>query len=1004
MIQPLNNKQSFWLYTSIFLAIVSILGSYSIFYFKNKTLNREFKKLEHIQQNLSKDIDSYLASNITNIDEIISKNQNLINDPNIIGNTHLANYPDVLFISPNGKVKYSLKKEIPLDINIYDNYKNTILTSLNDQLKNSAQLAISDFDFLSNIKEPNLFIGIPLYKDNKYEGNILVKINSNEIADIIKGYFSKLNQTGDLLVAKKSGKNSLVIFPSKYNPESAFTESFNLNEKNPINLALSGSQSTDIIKVYDTEIVNSKNILRLVPWGISVEENKSDVIGKYKILKNLLLIILIFTLISLFIFIYLTFNIILNLISQYKTNIIFLIIIILLIYLFISFGFFLKKYNENKVKLTEQSFIQTKLQVEHVSSLLQQNLNDIKALNQSITLDLTTEKLNESNVTEFLQNKFDKYPYIAGVYISYLPNEYKPDTKLFGQYFINKDGTINKGQLDAIYDYSSRDWFNKTIKEATDNLSNQNLWFEPTLEKGITNEITIMNTMPFYNKDKQKIKGVVSILYSYSTISDIISLLGQNKLKKSIIFTNNGNLIFHNNKDLILQDMIFKNIIDDISPKLEIIQDKGSLGYSGYMEFLDNTNQEKNWAFYEAIPTTKWILTVFYPKSEFDIFNKEQYTIFIILLILLTCILILLCILIFNIYLLNSNNLYKFAIIYSIVVLTSILAILTIYYNYPTSEINENIITNRLELDQLIQKEMLRFTDENFITTKAGINVKSIDLNNGGIFLAYVWQKINKDTQKDVNPGVEIVNLAPYNGLYYYLDEGIRNTENNIETTKWLYQSNAYQKISLQPKYPFDIKPFKFIISPVDKTKKILLVPDIKDYNSLDPESKPGLGPDAKIGGFSILKSYFSYDNEFDTQQTYIKKPKNLSLTIILKRAFLPIFITYFIPLIIILLTLFCIFTLKYIREIDEMGLIGAYSGLLFGLILIHQGFRTAITPSTISFLEYFIFLDYLFIALAYIDVFLPKEKENNKLMIIIFWPLFLTLLFLITIKLFIHT
>ncbi|MDR3646086.1 MAG: cache domain-containing protein [Candidatus Babeliales bacterium] len=998
MIQSLNRKQLAWLYITTTAAIILGLGSSSYLYFKNKELNTEFKKLEHIQQNLSKDITNYLANNISNIVDIISKNQNLIIEPNAIANTHLANYADVLFILPDGKVKFSLKKEIAVDINIYENYKNTLLTTVNDQLKNSAQLAISDFDYLPNFKQPSLFIGVPLYKDNKYVGNILVKVNTNEIAEIIKTYFNKLTKNGDLLVAKKSGKNSLVIFPSKYNPDSAFTESFNLHEKNPINHALLGLESTDIIKVYDTDIINSRNILTIVPWGISVEENKADILGKYKILKNILFIIFIFTLMALFFFIYLAFNIILNLLYKYKTNIAFLAIIILLGYLFILFGFYLKKYNENKIKLTGQSFIQSKLQVEHVSSLLQQNLNDIKALNTSIALDLTTEKLTESNITEFLQNKFDKYPYIAGIYISYLPNEYKPDIKLFGQYYINKEGTVNKGQLDTVYDYSASNWFNKTIKE-----TDKNLWFEPTLEKGITNEITIMNTMPFYGKDKQKIKGVVSILYSYSTISDIISLLGQNKLKNSLIFSNNGNLIFHPNKELISQDITFKAIIDDISPKLEIIQDKGIQGYSGYMEFTDNKTQEKKWAFYESIPTTNWTLAVFYPNDEFNIFNNQQYIYFIYFIIILSLILILIYMFLTKIYLLNRNDIKHFVIYYSLVILVGIISILFIYYNYPRSELNNNIITNRLELDQLIEKEMQRFSGENFITTKAGINLKSLNVNDGGTFLAYLWQKLNTDTQKDVNPGIEVVNLAPYDGLYYYLDEGIKNTVNNIQTTRWLCQSSAYQKTPLQSTYPFDIKLFKFVLSPVDNTKKILLIPDIKDYPGLDPESKPGFGEDIRIVEFDILKSYFSYDNEYGNQQTEIVKPKNLSLNILLKRDFVPIFITYFIPLIIILLTLFCIFTLKYIRETDEMGLIGAYSGLLFGLILIHQSFRSAITPTTISFLEYFIFLDYLFIALAYVDVFLPKEKENDKLMVFLFWPAFLTLLFIITIKIFIQ-
>jgi len=147
------NNFSKWLKILI-LGTIFLFTSIPLFkYFKEKTYNKTFTKLRTIQTNLSNDLNNYFKTNIDSINNFLLNENIEINQISneFIKKNILSKYEDILLISPEGNVKFSLKNEVQTNSNIYLKYKDSILTKLNDQVKTLIVPTISDIDYLNNL-------------------------------------------------------------------------------------------------------------------------------------------------------------------------------------------------------------------------------------------------------------------------------------------------------------------------------------------------------------------------------------------------------------------------------------------------------------------------------------------------------------------------------------------------------------------------------------------------------------------------------------------------------------------------------------------------------------------------------------------------------------------------------------------------------------------------------------------------------------------------------------
>ena len=133
-----------------------------------------------------------------------------------------------------------------------------------------------------------------------------------------------------------------------------------------------------------------------------------------------------------------------------------------------------------------------------------------------------------------------------------------------------------------------------------------------------------------------------------------------------------------------------------------------------------------------------------------------------------------------------------------------------------------------------------------------------------------------------------------------------------------------------------------------------------------------------------------------------------LQYNLLIKRKLINAFIIYLLPLLIILFSMFIIFTIVH-KKLSVLSSIGAYTGLFFALIILQRALRSQYPAAGLLYIEYFFFFTYiaLLIFTANTALLHLKKKEGffEKIFIpslkMLFWPIILLAWFIVTILVF---
>ncbi len=169
-------------------------------------------------------------------------------------------YYDTFFISTDGDVLFTLKKEDDFGTNLKTGpYRDTELASAFDRAKTLLHSDISDFKYYTPSKDLAAFIAAPIYKDGKIFGVLALQINTEEIFRLTKDY-SGLGETGEVVLGSKiSDTNNEMVFinPLRFDPEAAFKRKvvFGSYMAQPIQEAVQGNRGSGITIDYRNEEV-----------------------------------------------------------------------------------------------------------------------------------------------------------------------------------------------------------------------------------------------------------------------------------------------------------------------------------------------------------------------------------------------------------------------------------------------------------------------------------------------------------------------------------------------------------------------------------------------------------------------------------------------------------------------------------------------------------------------------------------------------------------------------
>lgn len=210
--------------------------------------------------------------------------------------------------------------------------------------------------------------------------------------------------------------------------------------------------------------------------------------------------------------------------------------------------------------------------------------------------------------------------------------------------------------------------------------------------------------------------------------------------------------------------------------------------------------------------------------------------------------------------------------------------------------------------------------------------------------------------------------------------------------------------------FPFDYNDLWLRIWNIDFSKNVVLVPDFSSYILLHPSFKPGLDNDITIPGWNIEGSYFSfkeksYNTNFDPNHNLPKDAfPELHYNIILKRDYWDSIITRIIPIAVLL---FMTYSILYIaKRKDALDVAIACSGLLFVAVFEHVNLRRNLDTSGIIYMEHYYFTTYLLLMLVSVNTILnehlskmlPDYLNFTQLTKIMYWPLALLVILIVTI------
>lgn len=293
-------------------------------------------------------------------------------------------------------------------------------------------------------------------------------------------------------------------------------------------------------------------------------------------------------------------------------------------------------------------------------------------------------------------------------------------------------------------------------------------------------------------------------------------------------------------------------------------------------------------------------------------------------------------------------------------------------------------------------------------------SVEFLNANNVEVH-GYVWQ--------DYAPGIPVEIVRGFvlpeavDGAYGAEEIYREETAAGGERIGWSFHAVLRQTFDYL-RYPFDHQEVSLRLWHPDLRRRAVLVPDFGAYPEIDPDALPGVGRDFVYQGWNPEFTAFSYVPRTYSSTFGLDGPTippgypELYFTLGLKRQSLNVLFDHGFPQAVIALFLFATLFLTTRDEArrarygsDGFEILRFCGALLFVAILAHNRLRESVASDRVVYLETMSFLVYLALLLIVLNAVLivqpPRyqviEYEDNAMPRIVFWPLLLGSLFLIS-------
>ncbi len=692
-------------------------------------------------------------------------------------------------------------------------------------------------------------------------------------------------------------------------------------------------------------------------------------------------------------------------------KLIFNILLLLCIISFVLVLFLGNAYLSNTSRMLDDAKDSAKSQADDAAMDIERNLTKLVTISESLADYLSSGNLTDEQVTERLNKTMEKNPDIFGLSAVYKPYAFDPKKRLYAPYYVRKDGELKLIQIEDVYDYTLPEAENGTgPKTAWYNLAFENApcWIEPYY--GTAGGTFMINyDVDFCHADEpgqEKVTvGIVGPEYSLDGIRHLVGSLDLGNTGYGFILTEKGTVVSHPIPEYLGENI---NDLKDRDDTLRLITE--DITHGSHQVFHNEATGQKLWVFYEPIPSTEWTLGVVLIEDEiFQESRTLQRHLEISFAMAIIAFLFFLSILIFRVDKGNSERLWIIAIIFSLLCISGMWFVWHVTLDEPSDKINEDVeIFDRVGLETALHKFHVPGKDD-MIRVPTGIFLQSLEFSsaNNVIVTGYVWQDYS-DIPGDISRGFIFPEAESIDVEEAYRDDDVIG---------WNFRAVLRQQFDYS-KYPFDREDVGIRIKHKDFHRNILLTPDLKSYNILNPDSKPGLEKNFVIEGWEIQNSFFSYrTNNYNLNfgvEDYQQEFPELYYNVGIKRDFLNSATSYLISLIVVAVLLFVVIMIstkndekRQLYGFSSSSVLAYCAALFFILIVSHVSLREKMIASGIIYLEYFYFVLYFIILGVSINSVLLVSStrhrlihyRDNLIVKLLYWPMILAYLLAITLS-----
>lgn len=295
-----------------------------------------------------------------------------------------------------------------------------------------------------------------------------------------------------------------------------------------------------------------------------------------------------------------------------------------------------------------------------------------------------------------------------------------------------------------------------------------------------------------------------------------------------------------------------------------------------------------------------------------------------------------------------------------------------------------------------------------------GVLIESLRFDGGTDIdvRGYVWQRYNPEIHSQVVRGISLAGVAEQR-----MGEPQVESLGQKEIVRWPFE--VAQRVRFEnSKYPLMRERFALRVVPRDIASNVLLVPDLEAYPILSPKTLPGLDENVFLPGWAITRTFFELRERAPVTNFGVGNSStsetlpSLYFNIEIRKEFSDTFVSNLVPLIIVGLVIFLVLLISE-REEERILLMRAGPGfnlsiagtLLFVAVFSHIGARQKIAAQKIIYLEYFYIVMYFALLWVAVNSILYErwpessfiQYEQNLLPKILFWPMTLGALWLVT-------